>query len=118
MNFEFLRKTSGKRNPSLSFLVKGAVGKTSLVKEFARVVPHVYFLADKDAGKGPIAVTSERVGLLYNDEFLLSRGFGAWHEFFRYLKGKGRVVIIDEFPFLVERTGQSPPYFRRAGINC
>ncbi|MFH1076883.1 MAG: ATP-binding protein [Pseudomonadota bacterium] len=101
---EFLRRAY--REEKSQFIVlygKRRVGKTSLVKEFARCVPHVYFLADKAPEKDQMRSLSEKVGILYNDDFLLSRGFGAWHEFFRYLKGKGKVVvIIDEFPFLIE----------------
>ena len=54
------------------------------------------------------------MGLLYGDEFLLSRGFGNWYEFFRYLKGKGRVVVIlDEFPFLIESNRAVPSIFQK-----
>ena len=93
---------------------KRRVGKTSLVKEFARGVPHVYFLADKATEKDQLQALSERVGLLYDDEFLLSRGFGSWNEFFRYLKGRGKVVvIIDEFPFLIESNRAIPSLFQK-----
>ncbi|MBI4791250.1 MAG: ATP-binding protein [Deltaproteobacteria bacterium] len=112
---EFLRKIY--REEKSQFIVlygKRRVGKTSLVKEFARGVPHVYFLADKAPEKAQLQSLSEKVGLLYNDEFLLSRGFGAWHEFFRYLKGKGKVVvIIDEFPFLIEANRAVPSIFQK-----
>lgn len=93
---------------------KRRVGKTSLVKEFAKDLPHIYFLADKATEKDQLQSLSERVGLLFNDEFLLSRGFGTWNEFFRYLKGKGKVVIIiDEFPFLVESNRAIPSLFQK-----
>ena len=93
---------------------KRRVGKTSLMKEFAKGVPHIYFLADKATEKDQLLALSERVGLLYEDEFLLSRGFGTWYEFFRYLKGKGRVVVIlDEFPFLIESNRAVPSIFQK-----
>lgn len=112
---EFLRRSY--REEKAQFIVlygKRRVGKTSLVKEFARDIPHVYFLADKATEKDQLQALSERVGLLFNDEFLLSRGFGAWHEFFRYLKGKGKVVVvIDEFPFLIEANRAIPSIFQK-----
>lgn len=112
---EFLRRSYGEEMSQFIVLYgKRRVGKTSLVKEFARDVPHVYFLADKATEKDQLQALSERVGLLYNDEFLLSRGFGSWHEFFRYIKRKGKVVvIIDEFPFLVEANRAIPSIFQK-----
>ncbi|WP_298434764.1 ATP-binding protein [Geobacter sp.] len=112
---EFLRRSYGEEKSQFIVLYgKRRVGKTSLVKEFTRDIPHVYFLADKATEKDQLQALSERVGLLFNDEFLLSRGFGAWHEFFRYLKGKGKVVVvIDEFPFLIEANRAIPSLFQK-----
>ena len=93
---------------------KRRVGKTALVKEFARNLPHIYFLADKATEKDQLLAISERIGLLYGDEFLLSRGFGSWHEVFRYLKTKGKIVIIiDEFPYLIEANRAIPSIFQK-----
>ena len=64
---------------------KRRVGKTALIKEFSKGLPHVYFLADKTTEKMQLQSLSEKVGLLFRDDFLLSRGFGSWPEFFRYL---------------------------------
>lgn len=112
---EFLRRSY--REEESHFIVlygKRRVGKTSLVKEFSKGVPHVYFLADKATEKDQLKALSERVGLLFGDEFLVSRGFGTWYEFFRYLKGKGRVVVvIDEFPFLIESNRAIPSIFQK-----
>lgn len=112
---EFLRRSY--REEKAHFVVlygKRRVGKTSLIKEFARDIPHIYFLADKATEKDQLQALSERVGLLFNDDFLLSRGFGVWREFFRYLKGKGKVVvIIDEFPFLIEANRAIPSIFQK-----
>jgi hypothetical protein len=93
---------------------KRRVGKTTLVKEFARNLKHIYFLADKATEKDQLQAISERVGLLYGDEFLLSRGFGTWQEVFRYLKPKERVVlVIDEFPYLIEANRAIPSIFQK-----
>ena len=112
---DYLRRSY--REEKSQFIVlygKRRVGKTSLMKEFAKGVPHIYFLADKATEKDQLLALSERVGLLYGDEFLLSRGFGTWYDFFRYLKGKGRVVvIIDEFPFLIESNRAVPSIFQK-----
>ncbi len=112
---EFLNESYG--DSKAQFVVvygKRRVGKTELVKQFFKNVRHIYFLADKAPEKEQLRLLSEKVGLLYKDEFLLSRGFGNWHEFFRYIKDKGRVVIvIDEFPFLIEANRAVPSIFQK-----
>jgi AAA+ ATPase superfamily predicted ATPase len=93
---------------------KRRVGKTELVKQFFKGIPHIYFLADKAPEKDQLHFISEKVGLLFEDEFLLSRGFGSWHEFFIYIKNKGKfVVVIDEFPFLIEANKAVPSIFQK-----
>ncbi|OGW05343.1 MAG: ATPase [Nitrospinae bacterium RIFCSPLOWO2_12_39_16] len=93
---------------------KRRVGKTELVKQFFKDIPHIYFLADKAPEKDQLQLLSEKIGLLFNDEFLLSRGFGTWYEFFRYIRNKGRIaVIIDEFPFLIEANSAIPSIFQK-----
>lgn len=112
---EFLRRSYREEKSQLIVLYgKRRVGKTALVQEFAREFPHVYFLADKAPEKSQFQSLSEKVGLLYQDEFLLSRGFGAWPEFFRYLRGKGRIIVImDEFPCLIEGNRAIPSIFQK-----
>lgn len=93
---------------------KRRVGKTALVKEFTKGLPHLYFLADKTPEKEQLRALSEKAGLLFRDDFLLSRGFGAWPEFFRYLRNRGRVVVVlDEFPYLVEANRAIPSIFQK-----
>lgn len=93
---------------------KRRVGKTELVKQFFKDIPHIYFLADKAPEKEQLRLLSEKVGLLFKDEFLVSRGFGNWYEFFKYIKNKGRIVIaIDEFPFLIESNKAVPSIFQK-----
>ncbi|MBP7866146.1 MAG: ATP-binding protein [Acidobacteria bacterium] len=112
---EFLRRIY--REEQSHFVVlygKRRVGKTALIKEFTKDLPHVYFLADKTTEKIQLQTLSEKVGLLFRDDFLLSRGFGSWPEFFRYLKGKGKVVVVlDEFPFLIESNRAIPSIFQK-----
>lgn len=93
---------------------KRRVGKTELVKQFFKDLPHIYFLADKAPEKEQLSMLSEKAGLLLKDEFLISRGFGNWYEFFKYIKGKGRIiVVVDEFPFLIETNNAIPSIFQK-----
>jgi hypothetical protein len=112
---EFLHNAyEEKRSHFIVIYGKRRVGKTTLVKEFFRDIPHIYFLADKAPEGDQLRLLSEKVALMFNDEFLLSRGFGNWHEFFRYIKDRGRiVVVIDEFPFLIEANRAIPSIFQK-----
>jgi AAA+ ATPase superfamily predicted ATPase len=93
---------------------KRRVGKTEIIKQFFKNIPHIYFLADKAPEKEQLRLLSEKVGMLYKDEFLLSRGFGNWYDFFTYIKDKGRLVLaIDEFPFLIEANKAVPSIFQK-----
>jgi len=93
---------------------KRRVGKTALVKEFSKERHHIYFLADKAPDRDQLRQLSEKVGLYFQDEFLLSRGFGTWYDFFGYIKSKGKVVIIfDEFPYLIESNPAIPSLFQK-----
>jgi len=93
---------------------KRRVGKTALVKEFSKDQPHIYFLADKAPDRDQLRQLSEKVGLYFQDDFLLSRGFGAWYDFFNYIKSKGKfVMIFDEFPYLIESNPAIPSLFQK-----
>ena len=93
---------------------KRRVGKTALVKEFSNNQPHVYFLADKAPDRDQLRQLSEKVGLYFQDDFLLSRGFGTWYDFFNYIKSKGKfVMIFDEFPYLIESNPAIPSLFQK-----
>ncbi len=83
---------------------KRRVGKTALARRFLAGKGGIYYMADRTSANDQIKLFSELVGQHFQDEFLLSRGFGSWLEAFRYLKGRARglVLVIDEFPYLVE----------------
>jgi uncharacterized protein len=111
----FLRQALSEK--SSQFIVvygKRRVGKTELVKQFSREVPHIYFLADKASEKDQLSQLAEKIGLFFKDDLLISRSFGSWHEALKYLHGKGRVVLaIDEFPFLIESNKAAPSIFQK-----
>lgn len=93
---------------------KRRVGKTALVKEFSKELPHIYFLADKAPDRDQLSQLSEKVGLYFQDDFLLSRGFGNWYDFFKYIRSKGKfVMIFDEFPYLIESNPAIPSLFQK-----
>jgi len=57
-----------KRSEFIVIYGKRRVGKTELVKQFFKDIPHIYFLADKTSEKEQLRGLSEKAGLLFGDE--------------------------------------------------
>ncbi|MCL9813492.1 ATP-binding protein [Natranaeroarchaeum aerophilus] len=87
------------------FVVYGRrrVGKTELLKEFCSDQPHIYFLASQEAEHRQREKFVEQIATYCNDRIPRVDG---WDEAFEYLGEKlaleQLVVVIDEFPYLVE----------------
>lgn len=83
---------------------KRRVGKTALCRRFLGDKPGLYYLADRTSAQDQLRLLSEQIANHFQDSFLLSRGFGTWLEVFAYLKDRARglVLVIDEFPYLIE----------------
>jgi len=93
IELSFLRRADQEnRSQFIVIYGKRRVGKTALVKEFSKDRPHVYFLADKAPDRDQLSQLSEKVALHFQDDFLLSRGFGSWYDFFKYIKAKGELA--------------------------
>ena len=87
------------------------VGKTELLKEFCADRPHVYFLAAQEAQQRQREKFVERVAEQFCERVPRIDG---WDEAFEYLGEKvadeKRVVVVDEFPYLVEENDSVPSY--------
>jgi hypothetical protein len=96
---------------------KRRVGKTELIKQFFRDKPHIYFLADKLPESIQLFDIARKVGEHFHDPLLSDRGFGRWEQLFAYLKEKTTrerlIVVIDEFPYLVEGNTAVPSLFQK-----
>ncbi len=95
---------------------KRRVGKTELAVHFAKDKPHLYFLCEKISPKHQLAKFTQTVGEFFNDEFLPQEGFKDWETAFKYLAAKKTkiIVVIDEFPYLVETDSAIPSTFQKA----
>ncbi len=97
---------SGWKSSSASFVIcygRRRVGKTELIKNFLERKPGIYFLADRLSERDNLRALSRLVREFFNDPFV--GDFADWYAFFAYLKAKltsKTVVVIDEFPYLVE----------------
>lgn len=95
------------------------IGKTRLIQEFIKDRPAIYFLADSVAEQEQLKNLAREAGDFFDDPFLSETGFMDWYQFFEYLKRKvkGRtVLIIDEFPYLVNSNKAISSIFQK-GID-
>lgn len=91
------------------------LGKTELLLQFWRDKPHIYFLADRLPDNLQLRGVSQAVGKFFQDELLIRRGFGEWEDLFRYLAHKRErlIIVVDEFPYLVEAQPAIPSLFQK-----
>lgn len=90
------------------------VGKTSLLQEFMKDKPHVYHLVNQEEDTLQLRrLRDALVGALGT----LTPEVEDWHDLFAYLSeelaDRGRfLMILDEFPYLVEEDASVPSYFQ------
>lgn len=102
---------------------KRRVGKTALLREFIRGGPAVYCLADRRPGREQLREVAARLGAHFGDAFVAEKGFANWLEVFEFLRTRlagrprrrgGRfVLVLDEFPYLVENDSATPSLFQK-----
>jgi len=95
---------------------KRRVGKTELVKQFLKNKPGMYFLADKRNHIDQLKELGRVTGNYFEDAILTRNGFFSWLEFFEYISKKAKdplVVVIDEYPYLVETDAATSSLFQK-----
>ncbi|PGF17184.1 ATPase [Natrinema sp. CBA1119] len=89
------------------------VGKTALLKEFCADRPHLYYLAAQEAEYRQREKFVEQIAESFDDRVPRIDG---WDDAFDYLGDKlsveDRIVVIDEFPYLVEENDSLPSYIQ------
>lgn len=80
------------------------VGKTALLREFLKEIPHMYHLCARLPEPEQLVRLGEVVGRFAGDPLLEENGFREWRQVFDYL---GRLkerfaLVVDEYPYLVE----------------
>ena len=96
---------TGHSSPGHAFYVvygRRRVGKTALLKEFCADRPHLYYLAAQEAEERQREKFVEQIADGFDDRV---PRIDHWDEAFQYLgeklKTDDRIVVIDEFPYLV-----------------
>lgn len=95
---------------------KRRVGKTELCLQFAKNKPHIYYVGEKIPKQNQLQKFTEILKEYFKDEFLPPEGFRDWETVFKYIAGKKEkmLIIIDEFPYLVETDESVPSTFQKA----
>ena len=95
---------------------KRRVGKTELVKQFIMNKPHIYFLAESTHEREQLRRFSLILGGFFKEPLLITRGFDNWEEGFRYIRENNQkfVLVIDEFPYLIQSKSGIPSIFQHA----
>ena len=108
--------TGAVESPGSDFVVvygRRRVGKTELLKEFCADRPHIYFLAAQEAEHRQREKFLEQVADYFDERV---PRIDSWDEAFEYLgenlQREDLVVVIDEFPYLVEENDSLPSYIQ------
>ena len=94
------------------------VGKTELTLRFSKDKPHIYFLADRRPEAELIHELKQRMSSYLGDESFAKLAVKDWielfQEFTKWKKKKERtVIVIDEFPMLIEANRAVPSIFQK-----
>ena len=94
------------------------VGKTTLIREFLKNKPHIYFLADKQIETELIGRLRNSISEYLKDPNLAEIEFKTWDSLFdywiRHADFSNKVVfIIDEFQYLASVNNAFPTIFQR-----
>ena len=103
---ESLRKLYTSEGASLAIIYgRRRLGKTSLIKEFAKDLPHCYFLADRAGEILQINSMATAISTSLGESIIGTLSYKSWYELFETFdrfrnSDKKFVFIIDEFQYL------------------
>lgn len=99
----FMKELWEKDNAFIPVYGRRRVGKTRLVKEFIENKLAVYYLSRNSTYQDNLLGLSREVLRRHPSPFLSESSFSSFRDVFRYLAEKGKlVVVIDEFPYLIQ----------------
>ena len=93
------------------------VGKTEFTIQFSKNKPHIYFLADQRPETELIQELKQQMSLYLQNESFAKLAIQDWielfNEFTKWNKNIHVVIIIDEFPALIETNHAAPSIFQK-----
>ena len=108
-------------NRDSSFVViygRRRVGKTTLIKEFIKNKTAFYYLATQELESQSMKRFAGVIGRTTKNSLLQNAAFSDWLDLFRvvaeYSPNKKKVLVIDEFPYLVKTNPAFPSILQNA----
>ena len=101
-----------KKSEFLIIYGRRRVGKTELIKRFYKDKLHLYYLCSRENDSLQLQKLVKRTADFFNEREPV---INSWEEFFSYLKEKSNkrlIVVIDEFPYMVEKNNAIPSLFQ------
>jgi AAA+ ATPase superfamily predicted ATPase len=93
------------------------VGKTEFTLQFSKNKPHIYFLADQRPEKDLIQELKQQMSIYLKNESFSKLAIQDWIELFseftKWNKNAHAIIIIDEFPALIETNRAAPSIFQK-----
>lgn len=111
-------KQAEKEGQLLIIYGKRRVGKTELVKHFAKNKPFVYYVAEKQTATEQLRQATRAFAEGFGAPELANVRFNQWRELFAYIarelqnKTEPVIVVVDEFPYLAESDEGMSSYFQ------
>ncbi len=94
------------------------VGKTTLIKEFIKKKNAIYFLATKEIESQSMKRFAGVIGRATGNPLLAKAQFSDWIDLFQAIAdhkpGEKKIVVIDEFPYLVKTNEAFPSILQNA----
>ena len=86
------------------------IGKSTLITEFLKDKPNIFFQAKKDSIYGNLRSFSYEIDKLLNlpKSFVFSSMEEAFDSLIEYAKGKRFVIAIDEYPYIINQDASFP----------
>ncbi|MEM4610158.1 MAG: ATP-binding protein [Thermoproteota archaeon] len=114
----FLEERYGSANPELVIVYgRRRIGKTELVAKFITGKPAVYFLADRRPERDLLQEFKVKMAQVLRDESFSRIEVGGWlelfEEFLKWWGGERIIIVIDEFPTLIEGNKSIPSVFQK-----
>ena len=116
--FEERYEAAKKEGQLLVVYGKRRVGKTELVKHFAKDKPFVYYVAEKQTAKAQLQAATKAFAEGFRAPELANARFNGWRELFMYISREIQkrtepvIVVVDEFPYLAQSDKGMSSYFQ------
>jgi hypothetical protein len=114
----YLEEKFRSKDPELIVIYgRRRIGKTELIARFIREKPAVYFLADRRPERDLLEEFKGKMSQVLGDGSFSKLEISGWlelfKEFLKWWKGGRAIIVIDEFPMLIEDNKAIPSVFQK-----